>query len=109
MKTDGLVGLWALAVIVVIATIGVVLWATKAKGETMSACGDRAELMKALRGKYQEELHGFGVTEGKAIIELMVSEAGTWSLVISPTKERSCLIGSGKGWEFMPGTPGAPI
>jgi hypothetical protein len=63
------------------------------------ACGDRASLVGQLKEKYHEESNGIGLTGNGAVMELFISEKGSWSLVLTMPNGRSCLISTGDGWE----------
>ncbi len=65
-----------------------------------AACGDRGDLLTQLRDQYQEDPAGFGLTGNGAVVELMTSDKGTWTLILSFPNGRSCLMATGDGWEL---------
>lgn len=66
----------------------------------VAACGDRSHVIAQLKEKFHEELTGFGLTGIGAIVELVSSESGSWTLMLSFPNGRSCLIATGKQWEM---------
>jgi hypothetical protein len=70
-----------------------------AEGQKM-ACGDRGELLAHLKDKYHESQTGFGMTEKGAVVELMTSDDGSWTLILSFSNGRACLMATGSGWEL---------
>jgi hypothetical protein len=76
------------------------LLASPASAQQPTACGDRDEVLGTLKGQYKEIPTGFGMTVGGQVIELLTSEEGSWTLLLSMPNGRSCLIGAGEGWEL---------
>ncbi|MCC7049612.1 MAG: hypothetical protein IT562_23080 [Alphaproteobacteria bacterium] len=74
--------------------------------EAKMACGDRAELLAHLKDKYQENQTGFGITQKGGVVELMTSEDGSWTLILSFANGRSCLMATGQGWELWKNAAG---
>lgn len=67
-----------------------------------AACGERAAIMAQLKGGFDEKPTAFGTTGEGAIVELMTSEKGTWTLMLSLPNGRACLIATGEDWEQWP-------
>ena len=70
------------------------------------ACDTRDNVVKKLKG-YQEYPIGFGVA-GAFIIELFVSDNGSWTMLRTAPGE-SCVIGYGSDWESIPKPKGPPL
>lgn len=74
-------------------------------------CDTRAAWTAYLAGKWEERQAGYGVTpETGNLVELWVSDAGSWSLLVSyPSSGQTCLRGYGGGWTAAPlPLPGSP-
>ena len=71
-----------------------------AQQQQRSSCGDRSDLLTQLKDKYKETPTGIGMTGQGSVVELMTSENGSWTLVISFPNGRSCLMATGEGWEL---------
>lgn len=69
-------------------------------GGSAPACGDRNDLLAQLKDKYKETPTGFGMTGQGSVVELITSENGSWTLVLSFPNGRSCLMATGDGWEL---------
>jgi hypothetical protein len=84
-------------------TIGIAaaLGASQAYAESSVPCGDRSKLISALDAKYKEGLSGFGVTGGSQLVEIYVSETGTFTVVMTNSKGISCVIAAGDSWEKL--------
>jgi len=81
-------------------TATLALAAGAASAQQQMPCGDRDELLAQLRSQYKEAPTGFGMTPNGAIVELLTSEKGSWTLLLTLPGGTSCLIGSGEGWEL---------
>lgn len=68
--------------------------------QTSPACGDRADIITQLKNHHHETPTGFGLTGNGAVVELMTSDEGSWTLLLSFPNGRSCLMGTGEGWEL---------
>ena len=64
------------------------------------SCGDRNDLLTQLKDKFKEAPTGIGMTGQGSVVELMTSENGSWTLVLSFPNGRSCLMATGEGWEL---------
>lgn len=66
-----------------------------------TSCGPRDMVAERLSQHYDEGVAGRGIA-GTAMAELWVSEAGTWTVVVSLPDGRACIIASGVAWVVMP-------
>lgn len=73
-------------------------------------CAARADMVKALGEKFHENPSAVGVVNPNVVLEVFVSDKGTWTILASDTKGQSCVISVGEGWESamtiaaLPGT-----
>ncbi len=66
-------------------------------------CTDRPALLKELNGKYHEQRRGLGIAAGdRGAMEMYVSEKGTWTLVMTLTDGKSCIVAAGHSWQSLP-------
>jgi hypothetical protein len=70
-----------------------------AGADTALQCNWRSDLVKILNSKYSEQLSGFGVSGQKNLVEVFVSESGSWTILMSNTTGLSCIIATGQSWE----------
>ena len=65
-------------------------------------CTDRSSLVEFLRKSHSEARIGLGLTtNGKGIVEVFVAPAGTWSLLVTTSDGRSCVIATGTDWSAV--------
>jgi len=75
----------------------VLLAASPALAQQM-ACGDRSDLLAHLKEKFKESATGAGITGNGAVMELMTSDSGSWTLILTFPTGRSCLVATGDNW-----------
>lgn len=66
------------------------------------ACAERSALLGELKDKYSESAQGVGLTGNGAVMELLTSDKGTWSLIVTMPNGKSCLIATGDEWQQAP-------
>jgi len=86
----------------VLALLTLTAFAAPAMAQQPMACAERSALVGELKEKYKEASQGLGMTGNGAVMELMTSEGGSWSLVVTMPNGKSCLIATGSGWEQVP-------
>lgn len=60
-------------------------------------CGERSAIVKGLKEKYKEVHLFVGVSDDNNVIhEVFLSSKGSWTMMVSYTNGKTCLIGSGK-------------
>ena len=72
-------------------------------------CTSHEAATTQLEKQVNERVAGRGLANrGKAMIELFVSEKGSWTVVISDPKGRSCVLATGDNWQQVPLLVGDP-
>jgi hypothetical protein len=61
-------------------------------------CGNRSEIIQSLTEHFKEQRRATGRAEGNTILELFVSERGTWTILETSPDGRTCLVSSGEKW-----------
>lgn len=65
-------------------------------------CLIRDDAIEQLGKKHGEAVTGRGLAQnGRAMVELLTSEQGSWTLVITDVNGRSCIIGAGEAWQSV--------
>ncbi len=83
------------------------LSASSANSEQFCAPRDRAVV--ELEKQFGEMVSGRGLaTNGKRMIELLVSEKGSWTVLVSDANGRSCVMASGENWQGIKMRVGDP-
>lgn len=69
-------------------------------------CGNRADMLAKLAKEFGEAPSALGLASNGGVVELLSSESGSWTLMITfapPTGStggsRTCLIATGEGWQ----------
>lgn len=76
------------------------IWTAAANAQ--SACGVRAKFIETLAKNYQEEPSAFGIAGQRNLVELFVSKAGTWTMLVTHPSGMSCIVAAGQSWEQFP-------
>jgi hypothetical protein len=64
-------------------------------------CGPRESVVAQLADKYGEARTGMGMAGTAGVVELFVSDAGSWTVTVSTPDGRTCLLAFGTGWEAL--------
>lgn len=92
----------AFPVIVVAAATSLAVMANTAWSDSTGPqpiCGQRAEIVQSLADQFHERPQAVGVVDKEAVMELFVSESGSWTMLATGTDGISCLVSSGEAWE----------
>jgi hypothetical protein len=81
--------------------ITLVFTATAAMAEESVTCGKRDVLLRQLSSNFQEGPVGIGLSESGAVVELLTSANGSWTLIATKPKGPTCLLGTGEGWQSI--------
>jgi len=82
------------------ALIGGLLMTTATPSPASSFCANRTEMVKSLADKFKENPTAIGQIDGSAVIEVFVSEKGSWTILATGTDGKSCVLSAGDGFEF---------
>ena len=65
-------------------------------------CGPHDKIAEVLGTRFQETRQALGLTGNIAVVELYVSERGTWTLTTSDVAGLTCIVASGEDWQDFP-------
>jgi hypothetical protein len=82
------------------AMIGGLLTMTATPSPANSFCANRTEMVKSLADKFKENPTAVGQIDGSAVIEVFVSEKGSWTILATGTDGKSCVISAGDGFQI---------
>ncbi len=71
--------------------------------KSQEICGTRQDIVSALARDFKEQPTAMGVVDKNVVMEVFVSENGTWTMIASGTDGNSCIIASGEGWDGLNG------
>ncbi len=102
MKTlaNSLMGLLVIAVVSLSAV----------SAEAQMKCDLRDNALTQLETKFEQQVVGRGLTrDGQAMFDVLVSDAGSWSVIVTDTRGRTCLMASGEDWSAIQMLVGDPV
>jgi hypothetical protein len=67
-----------------------------------AVCGERTQIVDQLKAKYKEQRQAVGLIANSGAAELYVSEAGTWTMLVTLENGKSCIIAAGHSWDSSP-------
>ena len=85
------------------------LWgATPSPSAAQALCGERGEILERLESQFSETPQAIGVAQDGGLIEVIVSPAGGWTILVTYPKRATCVVATGHGWESLVRTAGQP-
>lgn len=82
--------------------------AATAQAKTGPQCAPRADIIKALGEQYHESVAGRGLINPNVVLEIFVSDQGSWTVLASDIKGQSCVMSVGEGWDSPTITAAVP-
>ena len=71
-----------------------------------SNCAIRTDVVETLAGRYGEVRQGAGLTNGGGMLEVFASEeTGTWTILVSHPNGITCIVASGRAFDWVNETP----
>ncbi len=67
-----------------------------------TVCGERAKFLDMLGTKYLEQPVSMGLTSTGAVIEVLTSPKGSWSILLTYPTGSTCMVAAGDTWESLP-------
>lgn len=72
----------------------------------LSLCGERDAMVADLAEQFHEAPLATGMVDEKAVLEIFVSAAGSWTILATGTDGKSCVMAVGEGFEPSMPEPG---
>lgn len=90
--------------VIKLAAVGLVGFALPTAGIAAPAvCGDRGALIKTLKTKYKEVPSGMGISlKSTEAFEVFTSKNGTWTVIMTTSTGRTCIMAAGHSWKDIP-------
>ena len=79
--------------------LAVAFAAFPALAQEPSACGKRSDLLEKLSTNFDESPVAMGLTSGGKVIEVVASESGSWTIIVTLPDGVSCGVAAGMSWE----------
>ena len=64
-------------------------------------CGERAHIVDRLDLEFSETPQALGLSEDGALVEVMVSPSGSWTILVTYPQKLTCVVATGDGWESL--------
>lgn len=65
----------------------------------MAMCGERADVLSELAQQFREKPLAVGQVDNNAVVEILVSDTGSWTILATGTDGQSCIVSAGEGFE----------
>ena len=86
------------------------LWIAAApQAGAQTVCGDRTEMLERLAQEFAEAPQAVGLSQDGALVEVMVSPSGGWTILVTYPKRPTCVVATGESWEALTIPVGQPI
>ncbi len=85
------------------------LWIAAApQAEAQTVCGARAEILERLTQVFAETPRAVGLSQDGALVEVMVSPSGGWTILVTYPRRPTCVVATGESWEALTIPVGQP-
>lgn len=74
---------------------------SNAQAQMRVPCAERTDMVKLLADRYKEVPRAVGIASRNGVMEVYVSKKGTWSVLMTNTSGKACIIAAGDAWEDM--------
>lgn len=64
-------------------------------------CGPREVVVAQLADRFDESRRGLGMAGTAALVEMFVSDSGSWTITVTTPNGQTCLLASGQEWEML--------
>ncbi|URK87023.1 hypothetical protein LP421_24420 [Rhizobium sp. RCAM05350] len=88
------------------AAITLAATAHPAAAQPVFNCAEHSQVVESLGSHYSETLKAIGLINQAAILEVYVSESGSWTMLVTNVNGHSCVVFAGENWETIPVDPG---
>jgi len=78
-------------------------FAAAASAAEVPPCGQRAQLIQAMKQMFDERPKATGLISTNELFELFVSPTGTWTVLVTNPHGISCIAAAGENWDQKPG------
>ncbi len=97
IETEQIVMLWLAALL---GAAFVALHAVPSSAQTI--CGEHAKFVDMLGVTYAEKAVAMGLTSTGAVIEVLTSPTGNWTILLTYPSGLTCMVAAGNKWEALP-------
>ncbi|MDP6346478.1 MAG: hypothetical protein QF491_23275 [Alphaproteobacteria bacterium] len=69
--------------------------------QAQALCGERDNFLTHLGKNHKEAPTAMGVTSSGRVIEVLTSENGSWTIIVTHPNGTSCMLAAGEAWEAV--------
>lgn len=62
-------------------------------------CGLRADFIAHLEKRHQEQPTSMGLASNGKMVEVLTSEDGTWTILVTSADGTACVVAAGEAWQ----------
>ncbi len=85
------------------------LWIAAApQADAQTVGGARAEILERLTQVFAETPRAVGLSQDGALVEVMVSPSGGWTILVTYPGRPTCVVATGESWEALTIPVGQP-
>ncbi len=107
-ESDGKPYLVAFVLWLIAASLLVYVVFDSAPAAAAPVCGNHADIIDGLDKTHSERPMAMGLSADGRVIELLVSPTGSWSILVSYSSRKTCLVATGANWESLPALATGP-
>jgi hypothetical protein len=64
-------------------------------------CGDRHQILERLEQAHAETPQALGLSVDSGVIEVLVSQEGGWTMLLTYPKRPTCVVAVGEAWQIL--------
>ncbi len=65
-------------------------------------CSERGKFLERLSKGYEEGPVAMGLAANGSVLEVLASNKGLWTIIVTDPVGKSCVVASGEAWESLP-------
>ena len=65
-------------------------------------CGERQNFISKLGERHAENPRAIGLASNGTVLEILTSEKGSWTIIMTRPNGSACMVASGQSWEVLP-------
>ncbi len=66
-----------------------------------AVCGERSKFLTHLGHNFKEVPTAMGVTASGRVLEVLTSESGTWTIIMTHPSGFTCMVTAGQAWQNL--------
>jgi predicted methyltransferase len=71
-------------------------------------CASREKILSKLGKDFAEHPVSLGLSSNGTVVEVLASESGSWTIILTKPNGASCVVATGQAWETIERKDGRP-